>query len=389
MGHVMKDLSKRWPNARIPFEVDSALSPEALQILKDAIFFWNDTAGVLLTPHAGEPDFVFYTFDVPGVEFGGHSDVGRVGGKQIIRMDFNWSEAVGALLHETGHAAGLMHEHQRPDRDQFVTAPAALDADSQIDTTGVPIGAYDCRSIMHYYISSSDPKLFRTKAPGCLYAFHGVTLSRGDIKALQSLYWGCTWAPRGIAARDIGVGADGSAWVCGAHAIHRWDGVQWLDVPGWFLKSADPALRISASSASSAWVVNSFNTIFEWVSNSWIQRPGAAQDVAACADGSVWKIGTNPVAGGFGIQRWDGSGWNPLPGGAVRIAARSRDDAVVVNDQGQVLNLIRAVEIGPSFQEELRMMLLLVPKARSASRILAESSRSLAALQGFHSRSRF
>jgi hypothetical protein len=322
MGHVMRDLSLRWPNARIPFEVDSALPPNAKQILNDAIHFWNDTAGVLLTPHAGEPDYVFYRADDHSVdEWGGHSEVGRVGGKQIVRMDFDWSEAVSALLHETGHAAGLLHEHQRPDRDEFVNAPAVMDPDSQMITTGIPIGPYDCRSVMHYYISSSDPKAFRTKAPGCLYPFHGLTLSLGDINALQSLYWGCTWASRGMDAKDIGLGVDGSAWaigsklVAGGFDILRWNGSQWLTLPG-------GAVRISASSANSAWVVNSANVIFELVSNTWVQRPGAAQDIAACAD-SVWAIGTNPVPGGFSIIRWDGSNWGQLRGGAVRIAARS------------------------------------------------------------------
>jgi hypothetical protein len=234
MGHVMSGLSNRWLNARIPFEIDSTLPSDAKQIIKDAIFFWNDTAGVLFVPHAGEPDFVIYTSGFPG----GHSGIGRVGGKQFITMDFNWSEAVGGLLHETGHTAGLLHEHQRPDRDQFVTTPAVMDSESQIITTGVSIGPYDCRSIMHYYISSSDQKGFRTKAPGCLYAFRGVTLSLGDAQALQSLYWGCTWAPRGISAKDIDVDADGSAWVIGINpgvgslGIFRWNGVQWLTVPG-------------------------------------------------------------------------------------------------------------------------------------------------------------
>ena len=104
MGYVMRDLSRRWPHARIPFEMDPTLSADAKRILNDAIFFWNDIAGVLLTPRAGEPDFVFYRQDIPSNdEFGGRSPVGRVGGKQDLRMDFNWSEAVGALLHETGH----------------------------------------------------------------------------------------------------------------------------------------------------------------------------------------------------------------------------------------------------------------------------------------------
>jgi hypothetical protein len=203
---------------------------------------------------------------------------------------------------------------------------------TQIITTAVLIGPYDCRSVMHYYISSTDPKGFRTRAPGCCDPFHGVMLSLGDIRALQSLYWGCAWAFRRSEAKDIGVGMDCSVWATRVNSsIERWDGVNWHPVPG-------SAERISVSSASKAWVVNSSHGIFEWddPSGSWIPRPGKATDIAAIIDGRAWAIATNTTPGGFGIQRWNGASWDSLPGGAVRISARSHDDAWVVNDQGAI-----------------------------------------------------
>ena len=277
MGHVISDLLMRWPHARIPYEVDPALSSDAKRMLNDAIFFWNNIAGVLLVPRADEPDYAFYRADIhDSGEWGGHSSTGRVGGKQDIRMDFEWSEAVGGLLHETGHTAGLLHEHQRPDRGQFVTPPDHSDADNQIINTGIMIGPYDCRSLMHYYIHSWARDEFRTKVPGRPYPFRGVTLSDGDKKALQSLYWGCFWVAHGIAATDMSVGADGSVWVIGDNpiganfSIHRWDGVQWHQLP-------DAGFRISASFANSAWMVDFDRNIFEWVINNWVRRPGGAQ----------------------------------------------------------------------------------------------------------------
>lgn len=351
MGFVMRDLTRRWPAARIPFEIDPALPPDQKQIVLDAVFFWNNTAGVILTPHAGEPDFLLYVADAAG-QFGGHSDIGRAGGQQIIRMDFGWSEAVGALLHETGHAAGLIHEHQRPDRDQYVIAPANLNADTVIDTTDVPIGPYDCRSVMHYYTSATDPNAFRTKAPGCWYPHHGITLSPGDVRALQSLYWGAAWVDRQTRGHDIGVGADGSAWLVGisqsGHAapasggfpISRWDGSTWHQLPG-------AAVRISAASAQAAWCIDATGAIFEWndARHAWDKQPGVAIDIAMATDGSVWMIGGNAPLTQQHIFRWAGRTWVPVaPLGfptnfhPARIAAASSHEAWVVTANGQILH---------------------------------------------------
>jgi hypothetical protein len=52
----------------------------------------------------------------------------------------------------------------------------------------------------------------------------------------------------------------------------------------------------------------------------WTHVQGLAQDIGAGGD-EVWIVGTNDVGNGnFGILRWNGSGWEPKPGGAVRIA---------------------------------------------------------------------
>jgi hypothetical protein len=50
----------------------------------------------------------------------------------------------------------------------------------------------------------------------------------------------------------------------------------------------------------------------------------------------VWVIGTNPVAGGYGIYRWNGTGWSREPGGAVAIAVEADGAPLVINSAHQI-----------------------------------------------------
>lgn len=61
----------------------------------------------------------------------------------------------------------------------------------------------------------------------------------------------------------------------------------------------------------------------------WRQAPGEALDVA---DG--WVIGTDRRNGGFGIYRWNGRGWQRMPGAGVDIGG-AWDRPWVINDRGE------------------------------------------------------
>lgn len=68
---------------------------------------------------------------------------------------------------------------------------------------------------------------------------------------------------------------------------------------------------------------------------SWQQMPGLAQDIGISGAG-LWHVGTNRVPGGYGLWRWDGAAWQQMPGGAVRVDADFRGNAVTVNEAGEI-----------------------------------------------------
>jgi uncharacterized protein (TIGR03437 family) len=89
--------------------------------LKTAVAYYNQIFAGLIqwVPRTSETDYVNVYVDTTNTGGGGSSNIGRVGGEQLINCGTNC--LVGAFLHEMGHATGLWHEQERPDHDKYVT----------------------------------------------------------------------------------------------------------------------------------------------------------------------------------------------------------------------------------------------------------------------------
>lgn len=97
----------------------------------------------------------------------------------------------------------------------------------------------------------------------------------------------------------------------------------------WFSLSPCPA----ASTCSNGTCVAN-PSVYE----NWEQLPGAAGDIGIGADGSVWIIDTRSVGNGdFSVEKWDGSGWDPVSsGGGVRIAVDPQGIPWILNSRGAI-----------------------------------------------------
>jgi len=139
------------------------------------------------------------------------SSIGRQGGSQEIVLDEGVCVS-GLIVHEVGHALGLLHEHTRSDRDAHVrwfAESTRADYKDQFDVRKcadgttlcdkVRYGDYDLDSIMHYastYFSNGTINasghswtLAKRNADGSYskLVFAGV-LSPKDIVGIQKLY---------------------------------------------------------------------------------------------------------------------------------------------------------------------------------------------------------
>lgn len=103
-----------WPNPVIPYHIQpSVVHPE--RILKALAYLSEKTVLEFVPLDDGQVDAI--VFEV--TEENCFSYVGRVGGAQPVYVSpkCDWHHVV----HEVLHAIGLVHEHSRPDRDQFIS----------------------------------------------------------------------------------------------------------------------------------------------------------------------------------------------------------------------------------------------------------------------------
>lgn len=134
-------------------------------------------------------------------------------------------------------------------------------------------------------------------------------------------------------ASDIGVGADGSAWVIGTderrggYGIYHWNGSQWGRVEG-------AAVRIDVDPSGNPWIINDSHEIYRRLDNQWIRLPGNARDIGIGADGSAW------VTSGGGTFRFNGIDWDPISGSATRIDVDPSGNPWVITAEDKIYQLI-------------------------------------------------
>lgn len=109
-----------------------------------------------------------------------------------------WADST--VYHEQGHAFGFIHEHQRPDRDNYVfidtsnMVPDRVGDYQKLTSIQDPLGPYDFMSIMHYTsrggVDPSKPVIIPRSGYGAFANTMGTSTAptANDRAAIYSLY---------------------------------------------------------------------------------------------------------------------------------------------------------------------------------------------------------
>ncbi len=177
-----------WPDGVVPFVIDRGVTGKSKRTILDGIAHWNERTVIRLVERVGETDYVRFRAKPRGICSG---DVGRVGGAQSVNIPPNGCN-LASVIHEIGHAVGLWHEHQREDRDGYVSV--LFENLSGLGkfwyaATHPSTGPYDYASVMHYptnSFSTNRRQTMETVPPGMGIPYSG--LSAGDIDGVAKLY---------------------------------------------------------------------------------------------------------------------------------------------------------------------------------------------------------
>lgn len=188
-GVSISELSQIWQDKVVYFVFASNVSLEDQNIIYDAMYEWENACNILFRVGQGSGDYIEII-----IGNGSYSNLGRIGGKQTLSLSIaGWNK--GTVMHELGHALGMLHEHQHPMRDNYIIVNERniqIPARDQFDIWpyGYASSKFDFDSIMMYgsYAYSRNNQPTMTKKDGTTWTANRSYITFNDQLVVMNLY---------------------------------------------------------------------------------------------------------------------------------------------------------------------------------------------------------
>ena len=149
-----------WPNGTLIYQFSPELEESKKQAFQDACLAWTlNSSSVVCQERTTESNFVLVV-EHDGSGCGGEAEnvscsaLGMVGGSQNLEVYQDHWASSHSLQQQIGHAFGLIHEHNRKDRNAFVDIVEdniLSGQEGQFETQQSSVLTdYDLHSVMHY-----------------------------------------------------------------------------------------------------------------------------------------------------------------------------------------------------------------------------------------------
>lgn len=187
-----------WPDRIVPYEIEGGFTREEQNRILTAMNTYERYTCLRFQPRTRRS--VYYIRIVSNLD-GCFSMVGMMDRRnqpQVVSLQSYYCTTMGTIIHELAHAVGLLHEHQRPNRDDYVrviyenVVPAYRNQFTK-DQGATSFGyRYDYGSIMHYSPDAFSSNRKYTMIPydesAIRYMGQRDTFAHGDIDQINIIY---------------------------------------------------------------------------------------------------------------------------------------------------------------------------------------------------------
>lgn len=187
-----------WAQRTLIYQISNSFSAaERMNIRQSMDIISQRTGCIKFKNRDREPDYV--TIKLGN---GCWSYIGERGGNQTLELSHGCANSLHTIIHELMHALGVYHEHQRYDRDRYITIhwnniqSNNLEGDMYSKSTSVAqvFRPFDFWSTMLYeptaHAKSPGLITISSKVAGqrVMYNYERPVMSEGDVKTLNGLY---------------------------------------------------------------------------------------------------------------------------------------------------------------------------------------------------------